>query len=138
MEEAAATTTSSSTTLCTTTATQPGNESEGSSTGEFQIQYQVGSAQGNIYENNLVYAGAYNTWIFSYVPFSNAYPAPPATLNWNLYHSAAGYVEGTSIWWGNVNTLHEFFKLADHQRGRCRLLEHGSPLRRSGGHASKL
>jgi len=89
-------------------ATQPGNESEGGSTGEFQIQYQVGSAQGNIYENNVVYAGAYNTWIFNYVPFSKTYPAPPATLNWNLYNSAAGYVEGTSIWWGNVNTYASF------------------------------
>ena len=89
-------------------ATQPGNASEGGSTGEFQIQYQVGNAQGNIYENNVVYAGAYNTWIFSYVPFSASYPAPPATLNWNLYHSAAGYVEGTSIWWGNKNTYKSF------------------------------
>jgi hypothetical protein len=89
-------------------ATQPGNESEGGSTGEFQIQYHSGSAQGNIYENNIVYAGAYNTWIFSYVPFSTSYPAPPATLNWNLYNSAAGYVEGTSIWWGNVNTYTSF------------------------------
>jgi hypothetical protein len=89
-------------------ATQPGNESEGGSTGEFQIQYQVGSPQGNIYENNVVYAGAYNTWIFSYVPFSPKYPAPPATLNWNLYNSAAGYAEGTSIWWGNVNTYKSF------------------------------
>jgi hypothetical protein len=89
-------------------ATQPGNASEGGSTGEFQIQHQVGSAQGNIYENNVVYASAYNTWIFSYVPFSKTYPAPPATLNWNLYHSAAGYVEGTSIWWGNKNTYTSF------------------------------
>jgi hypothetical protein len=89
-------------------ATQPGNQSEGGSTGEFQIQYQVGSAQGNIYENNVVYAGTYNTWIFNYVPFSPAYPAPPATLNWNLYNSAAGYVEGTSIWWGDVTTYRSF------------------------------
>jgi hypothetical protein len=89
-------------------ATQPGSASEGGSTGEFQIQHQVGSAQGNIYENNIVYAGAYNTWIFSYVSFSAKYPAPPATLNWNLYHSAAGYVEGTSIWWGDVNTYTSF------------------------------
>ena len=89
-------------------ATQPGNESEGGSTGEFQIQYQVGSEQGNIYENNVVYAGTYNTWIFNYVPFSGKYPAPPATLNWNLYHSPAGYVEGTSIWWGDVNTFKSF------------------------------
>jgi hypothetical protein len=89
-------------------ATQPGNYSEGGSTGEFQIQNQVGSEQGNIYENNVVYAGTFNTWIFSYAPFSPTYPAPPATLNWNLYNSAAGYVEGTSIWWGNANTYTSF------------------------------
>jgi hypothetical protein len=89
-------------------ATQPGNESEGGSTGEFQIQNQVGSEQGDIFENNVVYAGAYNTWIFSFVPFSQTYPAPPATLNWNLYNSAAGYVEGTSIWWGNVSSYTSF------------------------------
>ena len=89
-------------------ATQPGSASEGGSTGEFQIQYQVGRAQGNIYENNIVYAGAYNTWIFSYVPFSASYRAPPTTLDWNLYHSAAGYVEGTSIWWGDLNTYTSF------------------------------
>ena len=89
-------------------ATQPGSASEGGSTGEFQIQYQVGSAQGDVYENNVVYAGSYNTWIFSYVPFPASYPAPPATLNWNLYNSAAGYVEGTSIWWGDKNTYTSF------------------------------
>jgi hypothetical protein len=89
-------------------ATQPGSPSAGGATGEFQIQHQVGSAQGDIYENNIVYAGSYNTWIFSYVPFSQKYPAPPATLNWNLYNSAAGYVEGTSIWWGGVNTFTSF------------------------------
>ncbi len=89
-------------------ATQPGNYSEGGSTAEFQIQNQVGNAQGDIYENNLVYAGTFNTWIYSYAPFSPAYPAPPATLNWNLYHSSAGYVEGTSIWWGNFSSYPSF------------------------------
>ena len=83
-------------------------QSDGGSTAEFQIQNQVGSAQGDIYENNVVYAGAYNTWIFSYAPFSQMYPAPPATLNWNLYNSAAGYVEGTSISWGNVSSYTSF------------------------------
>jgi hypothetical protein len=89
-------------------ATQPGNPSEGGATGEFQIQYQVGRAQGNIFENNIVYAGSYNTWIFNYVPFSREYPAPPATLNWNLYHSEAGYEEGKSIWWGNKSSYSSF------------------------------
>jgi hypothetical protein len=84
-------------------AAQPGGE-----TGEFQIQHQVGSAQGDYYENNVVYAGSYNTWIFSYVPFSQKYPAPPATLNWNLYNSAAGYEKGTSIWWGGVSGYASF------------------------------
>jgi hypothetical protein len=93
-------------------ATQPGNYSEGGATSEFQIQNQVGSAQGDIFENNVVYAGAHNTWIFSYAPFSQEYPAPPATLNWNLYNSAAGYVEGTSIWWGNATN---FFSFSDWQ-----------------------
>jgi hypothetical protein len=89
-------------------ATQPGNPYEGGSTGEFQIQFQVGHAQRNIYENNIVYAGSYNTWIFNYVPFSPMYPAPPATLNWNLYHSEAGYEEGKSIWWGNKSSYKSF------------------------------
>ena len=89
-------------------ATQPGSPSAGGETGEFQIQHQVGSAQGNVYENNIVYAGAYNTWIFSYVPFSQKYPAPPATLDWNIYNSAAGYIEGTSIWWGGVSAFTSF------------------------------
>jgi hypothetical protein len=94
-------------------ATQLGNYHEGGSTGEFQIQNQVGSAQGDIFENNIVYAGAFNTWIFSYAPFSPTYPAPPATLNWNLYNSAAGYVEGTSIWWGNVSSFKSFANWQD-------------------------
>jgi hypothetical protein len=89
-------------------ATQPGSDSEGGSTGEFQIQWQVGREQGIIYENNIVYAGAFNTWIFSYVPFSPLYPSPLATLDWNLYHSAAGYIEGTSIWWGNITRYTSF------------------------------
>jgi len=89
-------------------ATQPGDESEGGATGEFQIQNQVGSAQGNIYENNVVYAGAYNTWIFSYAPFSQMYPAPPATLNWNLYNSVAGYAEGQSVLWGDIANYTSF------------------------------
>src|SRR3984885_14364028 len=108
-------------------ATQPGNASEGGSTGEFQVQYQVGSAQGNIYENNIVYAGTYNTWIFSYVPFSASYPAPPATLNWNLYHSAAGYEEGTSIWWGDVNTYTSFSNWQTSSREDANSL-HANPL----------
>jgi hypothetical protein len=79
------------------------NNSTQDQTGEFQIQYHVGEAQGNFFENNLVYAGTFNTWIYSFVPGTAAYPAPPATLNWNLYFSAAGYASGTSIDWAGVS-----------------------------------
>ncbi len=58
---------------------------------EFQIQYH--SASTNIFENNIVYAGSQNVWIYSYVSASTA------TANWNLYYSTAGYVQGTSITW---------------------------------------
>jgi hypothetical protein len=68
---------------------------------EFQIQYHSGSASGNIFENNIVYAGTQNVWIYSFVKPTTSYPAPPATLNWNLYYSTAGYVSGTSIDWAD-------------------------------------
>jgi hypothetical protein len=90
--------------------TQAGNDNEGTPSGEFQIQFQVGSAQGNIYENNLLYAGSPNIWINSFVPCSASYPCPPATLNWNLYHSHAGYQEGTSISWAGVKSYESFAK----------------------------
>ncbi len=71
---------------------------------EFQIQYHSGSQSGNIFENNIVYAGSQNVWIYSFVKGNSNYPAPPATLNWNLYYSTAGYVSGTSIdWAGKYN-----------------------------------
>ena len=71
---------------------------------EFQIQYHSGSQSGNIFENNIVYAGTQNVWIYSFVKPTTSYPAPPATLNWNLYYSTAGYVQSTSIdWAGKYN-----------------------------------
>jgi hypothetical protein len=71
---------------------------------EFQIQYHSGSQSGNIFENNIVYAGTQNVWIYSFVKGNSSYPAPPATLNWNLYYSTAGYVSGTSIDWAGKST----------------------------------
>jgi hypothetical protein len=71
---------------------------------EFQIQYHSGDASGNIFENNIVYAGTQNVWIYSFVKGTSTYPAPPATLNWNLYYSTKGYVEGTSIDWAGKYT----------------------------------
>lgn len=60
---------------------------------EFQIQYHSSSST-NLFENNIVYAGIQNSWIYSNVSGSTA------TNNWNLYYSKAGYSQGTSITWG--------------------------------------
>ena len=60
---------------------------------EFQIQYH--SSTNNIFENNVVYAGTQNVWIYSYVSGSTA------TANYNDYYSKAGYSQGTSINWGS-------------------------------------
>jgi hypothetical protein len=76
--------------------------------GEFQVQYHSGSAQGNIFENNIVYAGPQNVWINSFVKPTTSYPAPAATLNWNLYYSAAGYVKGTSIVWAGSSSYKSY------------------------------
>ena len=101
--------------------TQPGNDSEGTPSGDFQIQNQVGSNQGDYFENNIIYESAGspysaspNMWINSFVPANQSYPdslkypAPPATLNWNLYDSAEGYQEGTSILWTDVSNFKSF------------------------------
>jgi hypothetical protein len=88
--------------------TQRGNSKEGTPSGDFQIQYQVGGAQGDYFENNLVYSGSPNIWINSFVAASTSYPAPPATLNRNLYNSTAGYVKGTSILWDDVSSFTSF------------------------------
>jgi Protein of unknown function (DUF1565) len=88
--------------------TKRGNSKVGTPSGDFQIQYQVGKAQGDYFENNVLYSGSPNIWINSFVPASASYPAPPATLNWNLFDSAAGYVKGTSILWDAVSIFTNF------------------------------
>jgi hypothetical protein len=65
---------------------------------EFQIQHNAPPSAGNIFENNIVYAGTQNVWIYSYVSGSTA------TGNWNVYYSRKGYVQGTSIDWGHKST----------------------------------
>ncbi len=76
--------------------------------GEFQIQHQIGSAQGDYFENNIAYAGSWNHWIYSFVKATTQYPAPPATTNWNLYDSGAGYVQGTSLDWDHTSNYGSF------------------------------
>jgi len=88
--------------------TQPGNGQVGTPSGDFQIQNQVGSAQGDYFENNLMYSGPPNIWINSFVPCTASYPCPPATMDWNLYYSLAGYAEGTSILWGGQSDFSSF------------------------------
>jgi hypothetical protein len=65
---------------------------------EFQVQHNAPPANGNIFENNIVYAGTQNVWIYSYVSGSTP------TANWNIYYSTKGFVEGTSIDWGSKYT----------------------------------
>jgi hypothetical protein len=87
---------------------QTQNNRQSAPGGEIQIQHQIGDAQGDYFENNLVYAGTWNHWIYSYVPSSANYPAPPATDDWNLYYSAAGYAEHTSVDWDHVSAFASF------------------------------
>jgi hypothetical protein len=93
---------------------QPGNADEGEPSGDYQIQYQVGSAQADYFENNVIYSGSPNIWINDYnnsttqTTGTGPYPAPPATLNYNSYFSMAGYAEGTSIVWEAFNGYTNF------------------------------
>ncbi len=100
---------------------QPGNDSEGTPSGDFQTQYQLGTQQADYFENNVIYESAAspysmspNMWINSYVSATQTYPpgltytGAPATLNWNLYDSVAGYVQGTSISWTGISTYTSF------------------------------
>jgi len=82
------------------------NNNTKSQGGEFQIQYRAGST--NIFENNIVYAGTQNVWIYG--PYKGSTP----TLNWNLYYSTAGYQEGTSIVFDGMSNYASF---ADYQTG---------------------
>ncbi len=101
--------------------TQPGNATVGTPSGDFETQYQLGTQQADYFENNVIYESASspysvspNMWINSYVPSTQVYPpgltytGAPATLNWNLYGSDAGYVEGTSILWADVSSFTSF------------------------------
>ena len=84
------------------------NNNTKSQAGEFQIQYHSGEAQGNIFENNIVYAGVHNVWINSFVKPTRLYPASPATPDWNLYYSAAGYAKRISIDWAGASNFKSY------------------------------
>jgi chitodextrinase len=88
-------------------ATQPQGNG-GGQTGEFEMQYQLGSSQDNYFENNIVYAGTYNVWLYNYVAATGSYTGAPATFNWNLYDSVEGFVKGTSILWRDASSYTSF------------------------------
>ena len=68
--------------------------------GEFQVQYRADAT--NIFENNIVYAGKQNVWVYGIRKGSTP------TLNWNLYYSAAGYKRGTSIAYNKKSNFSSF------------------------------
>ena len=67
------------------------NDTNSTGSGEFQIQYH---ATNNIFDNNIVYAGAQGLFVNNFTVNS----AAPATLNNNLYFNAAGAANGTWLW----------------------------------------
>ena len=64
---------------------------------EFQIQWY---ATNNIFENNILYAGTQNVFLFSYTSSE----ADPATLDYNLYYAAGGSGNGNWEWQGKNYT----------------------------------
>jgi hypothetical protein len=87
---------------------------------EFQIQYHSSSPT-NYLENNSVYAGSQNAWIYSYISGSLA------TNNYNLYDSKAGYLRGTSITWGN-NSSYATYRLYQTKTGEDKNSPNANPM----------
>jgi hypothetical protein len=69
------------------------NDTAKTGEGEFQIQWY---ATNNIFENNILYASSQNIFLFSYTKSES----DPATLDYNLYYSAAGATKGNWEWQG--------------------------------------
>lgn len=73
------------------------NDTAKTGEGEFQIQWY---ATNNTFENNILYAGAQNVFLYSYTTSE----AHPATLDYNLYYSTGGAANGNWEWQGKNNT----------------------------------
>jgi len=69
------------------------NDSKSTGSGEFQIQYY---ATNNIFENNIVYAGAQGLLVNNYTSTE----AKPAALNHNLYFFGGGAADSQFLWDG--------------------------------------
>ena len=73
------------------------NDTAKTGEGEFQIQWY---ATNNTFENNILYAGTQNVFLFSYTSSE----ANPATLDYNLYFATGGATNGNWEWQGKNYT----------------------------------
>ncbi|HWY77036.1 MAG TPA: choice-of-anchor Q domain-containing protein, partial [Verrucomicrobiae bacterium] len=67
------------------------NDTAKTGEGEFQIQWY---ATNNTFENNILYAGAQNVFLYSY---TTSEPSP-AAMDYNLYYSTGGAANGNWEW----------------------------------------
>jgi hypothetical protein len=84
------------------------NDSKFTGSGEFQIQYH---ATNNIFENNIVYAGAQGLLVNNY----SSTPARPAALNHNLYFFGAGAAAAQFLWNGKSYRSYAAFRAGSAQ-----------------------
>ena len=73
------------------------NDTAKTGEGEFQIQWY---ATNNTFENNILYAGAQNVFLYSYTTSE----PHPATMDYNLYYSTGGAANGNWEWQGKNYT----------------------------------
>jgi hypothetical protein len=73
------------------------NDTAKTGEGEFQIQWY---ATNNAFENNILYAGSQNVFLYSYTTSE----PHPATMDYNLYYSAGGVANGNWEWQGKNYT----------------------------------
>jgi len=73
------------------------NDTAKTGEGEFQIQWY---ATNNTFENNILYAGTQNVFLYSYTTSE----PNPATLDYNLYYATGGGANGNWEWQGKNYT----------------------------------
>jgi hypothetical protein len=78
------------------------NDSQGTGSGEFQIQYHV---SGTVFENNVIYAGS-NGLLVNFWPTTKQNPGygNPGTIDHNLYNVAGGLDNANWAWLGQPYT----------------------------------
>ena len=70
---------------------------------EFQIQYHSGNASGNIFENNIVYAGSQKRLDLQLCEILERISRSTCNAELEPLLLPAGYVKGTSITWAGVS-----------------------------------